>query len=91
MQVAFGLEEVKDDAMYQVEKAKFMQDEKLKKQLLATGDEELVEENTWHDNYWGICICNKCMQARAHCNYDESTSNQLGKILMKVREELRKQ
>lgn len=50
-------------------------DEKLAQLLLETGDEELVEGNTWNDTFWGVC--------------NGSGQNHLGKILMKVRNELR--
>lgn len=50
-------------------------DEKLAEMLLATGDEELVEGNVWNDTFWGVC--------------DGKGSNHLGKILMRVRKELR--
>ena len=52
-----------------------------KNRLLATGDELLVEGNYWHDNYFGFCYCEKCSQLPKH--------NQLGKILMRIREELK--
>jgi ribA/ribD-fused uncharacterized protein len=68
-------EQVKDTFMYLIVLAKFTQNVGLRKQLLATGDEELVEGNHWHDTYWGVC--------------DDVGQNKLGKILMKVREELR--
>lgn len=68
-------ESVKDDIMYQVVKAKFEQNEDLKVKLLETGDEYLEEGNLWNDVYWGMC------KGRG--------KNKLGKILMKVREELR--
>lgn len=32
----------------------------LREALLATGDAELEEGNTWHDNIWGVCCCNEC-------------------------------
>lgn len=73
-------EVVKDDVMYKVVKAKFEQNPGLKEKLLATGDAILVEENTWHDNYWGDCTCHKCINIPG--------KNQLGKTLMRVREEL---
>jgi ribA/ribD-fused uncharacterized protein len=47
--------------------------------LLATGDQEIVEENTWHDNFFGSCLCEDC---------GNKGENHLGKILMKVREGL---
>lgn len=76
-------EEVKDDLMYQIVKAKFEQNKDLKDKLLATGDEYLQEGNDWHDNYWGVCTCN-----RSKCR-DTVARNNLGKILMKVRRELK--
>lgn len=77
-------EQVKDNIMYYVILAKFEQNEDLKAKLLATGDKYLEEGNTWHDNYWGVCKCN-----RAKC-LDRVGKNNLGKILMKVRKELSK-
>jgi len=44
--------------------------------LLATGEAVLVEGNTWRDTFWGVC--------------DGKGENHLGKILMEVREELRR-
>jgi len=49
--------------------------------LINTGDIELVEGNYWHDNFWGACTCIKCMLFKK--------SNNLGKILMKIREEIK--
>lgn len=60
--------------MYDVVKAKFSI-KYLKEMLLATGDEELVEENAWGDQYWGVC--------------NGDGQNKLGKILMRAREELK--
>lgn len=47
----------------------------LHEQLMATGDHELVEGNTWGDTFWGVC------GGRGH--------NHLGKLLMKIRDTLR--
>lgn len=49
--------------------------------LLSTNGHELVEGNYWHDQFWGDCTCR-----RRFCK--EPGENNLGKILMKVREEL---
>lgn len=70
-------EEIKDRVMYEVCLCKFTQHEDLKKKLLETGSEELIEGNYWHDCYWGVC--------------EGQGKNKLGKILMKIREELRKE
>lgn len=74
-------ESVKDQVMYEVVKAKFTQNPDLAQKLLETGDAELIEGTTWHDNYWGNCTCAKCSGITGR--------NQLGKTLMKVRQELK--
>ena len=73
-------EEVKVDIMYDILKAKFS-DEDLKARLLLTDDKELIEGNNWHDNFWGNCVCKKCEAIEG--------KNMLGKLLMKLRTELR--
>ena len=55
-------------------------DEKLSEMLLQTGNEELVECNYWHDNFFGSCTCDKC---------GNKGQNNLGKLLMKIRSELK--
>ncbi len=54
--------------------------EPLRKKLLDTGDQELVEGNKWHDCFWGKCHCSRC---------GGKGENTLGKLLMEVRESLR--
>lgn len=49
----------------------------LTRALLETGDAELIEGNTWNDTFWGVC--------------NGEGENNLGRLLMKVREELIKQ
>lgn len=73
----YDWEEVKEKYMYQIVKAKFEQNLNLKLKLLDTGNAELIEGNNWGDKIWG------------KCNKTKSGQNKLGKILMKVREELR--
>ena len=46
--------------------------------LILTDDEDIIEVNNWHDNFWGNCICDKCA--------DKPGLNHLGRILMKIRE-----
>ena len=48
--------------------------EPLRSMLLATGDREIIEGNTWNDIYWGVC--------------NGVGANHLGKLLMQVRKEL---
>lgn len=82
VQLRSDWEDVKDKVMYEVCKAKFSQNADLTEKLLATGDKYLEEGTTgWHDNTWGNCNCEKCK--------DIPGENRLGKILMRVREELR--
>lgn len=47
----------------------------LRDKLLATGAAELVEGNHWGDRFWGVC--------------DGEGENHLGRLLMKIRSELR--
>ena len=68
-------EEVKFDVMLEICRAKFTQNQDLAEKLLATGDEELIEGNTWGDRIWGMV--------------DGTGKNWLGKILMQIREELK--
>lgn len=65
---------IRDDVMLACLRQKFSR-EPLRSKLLATGDQELVEGNTWGDRYWGQC--------------DGEGLNKLGKLLMQVRHELR--
>lgn len=69
-------ESIKYDLMKDIVDAKFSQNPSLKSKLLATGDEELVEGNWWNDTYWGVCTNKK---------YDHVGQNNLGKILMEIR------
>lgn len=68
-------EEIKDQIMYEVVKSKFTQNDDLRLKLLSTGEEELIEGNDWNDTYWGMC--------------SGEGKNMLGKILMRVREEVK--
>ena len=47
-------------------------------QLMATGQEEMVEWNTWGDRYWGREV------------RDGRRENHLGQLLMKLRDEWRR-
>lgn len=47
----------------------------LMQQLIATGDIELVEVNSWNDTFWGEC--------------NSQGQNNLGKLLMTIRQDLR--
>ena len=69
--------EVKVGLMEQIVRAKFPQNEDLAMLLLATGDSTLVEGNAWNDVFWGVSLSTG------------RGENHLGRILMKIREELR--
>lgn len=56
---------------------------KFANKLKATGDDPLIEENYWHDNYWGICKCHKCMASATH------GQNHLGRLLTEIRNRLK--
>jgi ribA/ribD-fused uncharacterized protein len=66
-------DEVKVEVMYMVLSAKFGATIVLKKWLLETGTEEIVENNSWGDTFWGVC--------------NGKGRNELGKLLMALREE----
>ena len=66
-----GWDNIKDGIMYIGIKAKFDQNPELIPLLLAI-DEEIVEDNTWGDRYWG--------------KVDGQGLNMLGSLLTKVRD-----
>lgn len=68
-------EAVKVDFMRYLVSYKFGMHPELGKKLLATGNKELVEGNTWGDVFWGVC--------------KGQGQNWLGRILMETRERLR--
>lgn len=76
-------ETIKVETMWRLVWEKFFFNEELKQKLLATEDEELVEGNHWHDNFWGNCICSSCS------SFPNPGQNILGKILMDVRRRLK--
>ena len=69
-------EDIKLQVMEKALRLKF-QNPDLRKKLIATGDEELIEGNPWGDRYWGVC--------------NGSGKNKLGKLLMKIRKELQEE
>jgi len=58
--------------------SKFTLNESLWAKLSDTGDAELIEKNTWHDNIWGDCTCPKCRNIPGR--------NLLGSLLMEIRD-----
>lgn len=72
-------DEVKLSVMHDILQEKFSREEMISL-LLSTGTEELIEGNTWHDNYWGNCTCEDCVSIQGQ--------NHLGILLMERRAEL---
>ena len=69
-------DEIKVLYMYKGLRAKFTKNRDLMKYLLDTGDAELVEDSPY-DSYWGR-------------GRDWKGENKMGKLLMRLRDELRK-
>ena len=70
-------EEVKLTEMYNICKIKLTENPNLTKRLLETGSMVLIEGNDWNDYFWGVC--------------GGKGENHLGKILMQIRDEIRKE
>ena len=66
---------MKFDIMTMLVFDKFRHHSSLRKQLLATGERELIEGNHWGDTYWGVCR--------------GKGTNHLGNILMAVRKHVK--
>jgi len=66
---------IKENIMLELTREKYRNDMFLTPKLLGTGNCLIVEDNTWNDTFWGVC--------------NGVGENKLGKIIMKVREELR--
>lgn len=52
---------------------------RLRKLLFKTKPSHLIEYNAWHDNFWGDCSCGR---------HTTAGRNQLGKMLMEIRDEI---
>lgn len=70
-----GWDDMRNEVMERLVRDKFVRNIELRRQLLDTGIQELIEGNSWRDTYWGVC--------------NGVGQNHLGKILMKVRYQLR--
>jgi len=58
---------------------KFTRQTELGQLLMATGDAELIEGNTWNDRFWGAVLKDEHWIGQNH----------LGRLLMQVRAELK--
>lgn len=61
---------------------KFYLNAEFRDKLLATGDQGLVEGNSWHDNFFGDCHCGRKEECKS------PGLNHLGKMIMKIRRSL---
>ena len=67
-------DQVKLQIMRELVTAKFTHHPSLAHLLLSSGDANIIEGNTWGDQYWGVC--------------QGTGENHLGKILMDIRRQL---
>lgn len=74
-------EKVKIEIMKGLLEQKFTPSGFPREHLLKTGDEELIEGNTWGDKFWGKVLGNGKWIGENH----------LGKLLMEIREKLQKE
>lgn len=69
-------EQVKGAEMLSILRIKFT-DPVLREKMINIGHAHLIEGNTWGDTYWGVC--------------NGQGQNMLGKLLMQVRDEIRRE
>lgn len=75
-----GWKELRFQTKKVIVKSKFKNKE-LAKKLVDTFPHQLINENMYHDNYWGNCKCKNCFNTRG--------KNKSGNILIAVRDVLR--
>ncbi len=79
MKVREDWNDVRVGVMEGLLRQKFAPGTPLALELAALKDHDICEGNYWHDNFWGSCTCAKCA---------DKGENVLGKLLMKLRDEL---
>jgi ribA/ribD-fused uncharacterized protein len=79
---------VRDDIMEKAVHAKFIQHPELRKQLLETGDKMIGEANP-RDTYWGIGTSMDLERSKKPSKW--RGQNKLGKLLMKLRDDFKKE
>lgn len=77
IKMRYNWDDIKVAEMVLIVYKKFKQNPDLAQQLLNTGDQELVEGNTWGDEFWGVNL------------HTGQGRNMLGKCLMGVRNALK--
>jgi len=72
--------ERRNTVMEEILRIKFAKGTELANRLIDTADVHIIENNCWHDQYWGNCVCPR----------HEATpgKNKLGELLMKIRQDL---
>lgn len=68
-------ETTKNDIMMNILRVKFNKNSELGKKLIATNDAKIINTNTYRDDYYGV--------------YMNKGKNILGKMLMKIRDEIK--
>ena len=68
-------DKMRDEVMFRLLTAKFNIPH-LRVALIKV-QQDIVENNYWHDNYWGICLCDKCEGIKGQ--------NRLGKMISVIR------
>jgi ribA/ribD-fused uncharacterized protein len=79
IQLRPGWNDIRIQVMTDLVRQKFNNSMELQNLLLSTGDQHLQEGNTWNDRYWGVDL-------RTGLG-----DNNLGKVLMQIRDEIRKE
>lgn len=72
--------DIRVDVMRLILQKKFEQHPELMAKLRGVSD-EIREDNYWHDNFWGDCMCTD----RIHCM--PHGQNMLGQLLMEIRDQ----
>lgn len=80
IQIRADWDKAKDLIMFEIVRAKFLQNEGIANLLLETENAWLIEGNWWHDDYWGMV---------RGADGQWIGQNKLGAILMLVREILK--
>lgn len=74
---------VKLAMMEDIVNAKFTHNPELAEKLVATDPKLIMEGNQWHDNFFGKCRCQNCHGRKFY--------NHLGRILMNIRKNIKRQ
>jgi ribA/ribD-fused uncharacterized protein len=77
---------VKFSLMQNFLEQKFSLGTEYRKLLDETKGSDIIEANNWHDNVWGVCSCLKCKNRYELNELSNNTNNNLGKLLMFIRD-----